>query len=158
MGSEHFLYCHNRGQLHSPYAVYILTSFNNLCLVLNSSINFVVYCFAGRRFRNTLIGFFKKNPTSKNALERTYTTHTKAPSIVYQSVSNRVPACSTSSSLLPQISGSSNNTEHKERTEAVKPHSLSMCNKNTLSSTQDMRQPQHESTIKKDNVLLITRL
>merc|ERR1712156_167338 len=55
MGSEHFLYCHNRGQLHSPYAVYILTSFNNLCLVLNSSINFVVYCMAGRSFRTTLL-------------------------------------------------------------------------------------------------------
>ena len=49
------MYCHDRGRFHSPYAVYILTSFNNLCLVLNSSINFVVYCMAGRSFRRTLI-------------------------------------------------------------------------------------------------------
>ena len=27
---------------------------------MNSSINFVVYCFVGRRFRNTLISFFTK--------------------------------------------------------------------------------------------------
>ena len=55
IGSEHFLYCHDRGRFHSPYAFYLLTSFNNLCLVLNSSINFVVYCMAGKRFRATLV-------------------------------------------------------------------------------------------------------
>ena len=54
-GSDHLQYCHDRGRFHSPFFVYILTSFNNLCLVMNSSINFVVYCMAGRSFRNTLI-------------------------------------------------------------------------------------------------------
>ena len=42
----------------SPVIVWILTSFNNFCLVLNSSINFVVYCLVGRSFRNTLVKIF----------------------------------------------------------------------------------------------------
>ena len=49
------MYCRDRGRFHSPYIVYILTCFNTLCLVLNSSINFVVYCMAGRSFRSTLV-------------------------------------------------------------------------------------------------------
>ena len=34
--------------------------------MLNSSINFVVYCFVGKRFRNTLISFFKGKSTSSS--------------------------------------------------------------------------------------------
>ena len=58
--SEHFKYCQHRDRFHSPYIVYILTCFNTFCLVLNSSINFVVYCMAGRSFRTTLIALFCK--------------------------------------------------------------------------------------------------
>ena len=63
LGDAHAEYCTERGQLNSPFYVWILTSFNNFFLVLNSSINFVVYCFVGRRFRNTLISFFRKHPS-----------------------------------------------------------------------------------------------
>ena len=65
LGDAHADYCTNRNQLNSPFYVWILTSFNNFFLVMNSSINFVVYCFVGRRFRNTLISFFKK-PSSNS--------------------------------------------------------------------------------------------
>ena len=71
LGDAHAEYCTERGQLNSPFYVWILTSFNNFFLVLNSSINFVVYCFVGRRFRNTLISLFRKSPSggkSSNAL------------------------------------------------------------------------------------------
>ena len=63
-GDAHAEYCTERDQLNSPFYVWILTSFNNFFLVLNSSINFVVYCFVGRRFRNTLISFFRKSPST----------------------------------------------------------------------------------------------
>ena len=59
LGGQHFEYCMNRGRFPSPFIVWIMTSFNNVFLVLNSSINFVVYCLMGRSFRNTLIDLFR---------------------------------------------------------------------------------------------------
>lgn len=59
LGGQHFEYCMNRGRFPSPVAVWIMTSFNNVFLVLNSSINFVVYCLVGRSFRMTLIDLFR---------------------------------------------------------------------------------------------------
>ena len=73
-GDAHADYCMHRDQLNSPFYVWVLTSFNNFFLVVNSSINFVVYCFVGRGFRNTLIGLFKKS--SSNAKYITHLTAT----------------------------------------------------------------------------------
>ena len=56
---QHSRYCEEQGLFYTPFSVYILTCFNNFCLVLNSSINFVVYCMVGRRFRSTLVGLFR---------------------------------------------------------------------------------------------------
>ncbi len=39
---------------HVPVALYILADANYLALALNSSINFVIYCFMGRHFRQQL--------------------------------------------------------------------------------------------------------
>ena len=64
VGDAHADYCMDRDQLNSPFYVWVLTSFNNFFLVFNSSINFVVYCFVGKRFRNTLISFFRKPSTN----------------------------------------------------------------------------------------------
>ena len=36
IGGQHYEHCRARGRFHSPVAVWILTSFNVLCLVLNS--------------------------------------------------------------------------------------------------------------------------
>lgn len=56
---EHFAYCKELDMLNTPFSVLIMTTFSNFCLVLNSSINFVVYCMVGRRFRRTLVSFFR---------------------------------------------------------------------------------------------------
>ncbi len=60
MGGRHYEYCRQRGLFASPFSVWILTSCNQLSLVVNSSINFVVYCFVGRSFRKTLFGLFAR--------------------------------------------------------------------------------------------------
>jgi hypothetical protein len=60
-------------------AVWILTSFNVFCLVLNSSINFVVYCMVGLSFRTTLISLFSVNwrlPARASSPERPRVTMT----------------------------------------------------------------------------------
>ena len=54
MNSLHNQFCLNQNRFSSPFAFWILTSFNNFLLVFNSSINFVVYCLVGRRFRAEL--------------------------------------------------------------------------------------------------------
>ena len=41
-------------RFHVPVAFYVMMSAGNLLLVVNSSINFVVYCLVGRRFRAEL--------------------------------------------------------------------------------------------------------
>ncbi len=65
MGSRHYEYCSSRGLFASPFSVWILTSCNQLSLVVNSSINFVVYCFVGRSFRRTLFGLFRRQRTQR---------------------------------------------------------------------------------------------
>jgi len=60
MGTEHYDYCRNRGLFASPFSVWILTSCNQISLVVNSSINFVVYVFVGRSFRKTLCGILRR--------------------------------------------------------------------------------------------------
>ncbi len=41
-------------RFHVPVAFYVMLSASNLLLVVNSSINFVIYCFVGKTFRSEL--------------------------------------------------------------------------------------------------------
>ena len=45
IGGRHYDHCRSKGRFHSPVAVWILTSFNVLCLVLNSRYFLIIYKF-----------------------------------------------------------------------------------------------------------------
>nr|XP_040569928.1 FMRFamide receptor-like [Lepeophtheirus salmonis] len=66
MNGDHFQYCYAKDRLFSPFIVYVLTCFNSFCLVLNSSINFIVYCVVGRSFRYTLFEMCSRKPRNNN--------------------------------------------------------------------------------------------
>lgn len=51
---EHFLRCAELGRFHIPVVFYILVSIHHVFLVLNSSINFIIYCCVGKDFRGKL--------------------------------------------------------------------------------------------------------
>ena len=51
---EHFKRCDSQGKYHVPVAIYFLTHSHHLFLVINSSINFIIYCVMGRQFRKKL--------------------------------------------------------------------------------------------------------
>lgn len=61
---EHFLRCTSQGRYHIPVVFYVLVHIHHLVLVLNSSINFIIYCCVGKEFRMKLVGLFcrEKNP------------------------------------------------------------------------------------------------
>ncbi|CAB4068333.1 unnamed protein product [Lepeophtheirus salmonis] len=50
---DHFMYCNNQGKLHMPMIFLVLTSFNNLFLIINSSVNFIIYCAVRKSFRKS---------------------------------------------------------------------------------------------------------
>ena len=41
-------------RFHVPVVMYVLLSLHNLLLVVNSSVNFIIYCCVGKRFRQEL--------------------------------------------------------------------------------------------------------
>ena len=51
---EHFLFCQQMNSLPYPVTFLILISFNNLFLVFNSSINFIIYCAVRKSFRERI--------------------------------------------------------------------------------------------------------
>ena len=51
---NHYNYCHAQGKYHIPVAIYYFTQLHHLFLVINSSVNFVIYCIMGRQFRKQL--------------------------------------------------------------------------------------------------------
>ena len=57
---EHFETCFRLGRYHVPASIYILTNIHHLFLVLNSSINFIIYCCVGSEFRRKLVTLFCK--------------------------------------------------------------------------------------------------
>ena len=51
---SHFYKCFDAGKYHVPVAMYFFVHLHHLFLVVNSSINFVIYCIMGRQFRKQL--------------------------------------------------------------------------------------------------------
>ena len=51
---SHFYKCYDEGRYHVPVAMYFFVHLHHLFLVVNSSINFVIYCIMGRQFRKQL--------------------------------------------------------------------------------------------------------
>ena len=51
----------NEDRYHVPVAIYFLTFTHHLFLVLNSSINFIIYCLMGRQFREQLKNMLTKS-------------------------------------------------------------------------------------------------
>ncbi len=51
---EHFERCYKLGRFHIPVVFYVLVSIHHVFLVLNSSINFIIYCCVGKDFREKL--------------------------------------------------------------------------------------------------------
>ena len=56
---EHFRRCRTLGRYHIPVAFYVLVNFHHLFLVLNSSVNFIIYCAVGKEFRDKMFQLFK---------------------------------------------------------------------------------------------------
>lgn len=52
--AEHHGFCMERGRFHVPVAFYVMLSASHLLLVVNSSINFIIYCCVGKSFRAEL--------------------------------------------------------------------------------------------------------
>ena len=75
---EHYEFCRKQNGLPYPATFLILISFNNLFLVFNSSINFIIYCAVRKSFRQRIWSIllspykicalskfsFKRSPTS----------------------------------------------------------------------------------------------
>jgi len=57
---EHFETCFKLGRYHVPASIYVLTNIHHVFLVLNSSINFIIYCCVGKEFRRKLVALFCK--------------------------------------------------------------------------------------------------
>ena len=55
---EHFQRCHKVGRFHVPVIFYVLVNIHHLFLVINSSINFLIYCCVGKDFRLKLVQLF----------------------------------------------------------------------------------------------------
>ena len=56
---DHYVFCSQQNRLPFPATFVILIAFNNLFLVFNSSINFVIYCAIRKSFRQCIIRLFK---------------------------------------------------------------------------------------------------
>eukprot|EP00093_Oithona_nana_P012280 12280.XXX_442860_446791_1 [CDS] Oithona nana genome sequencing. len=53
--AKHHSYCFMQGKFHVPWALYGLMSANNVLIVFNSSVNFVIYCLVEDSFRAELL-------------------------------------------------------------------------------------------------------
>ena len=55
-----------------PFRLYIISALNHLMLMVNSSINFIIYCAVGSKFRKVLKDkFFPSSARSSSAMQRT---------------------------------------------------------------------------------------
>jgi hypothetical protein len=51
---EHYFYCKSVGRYSVPAVFFILLSTNDIFLVFNASVNFVIYCCVGKEFKRKL--------------------------------------------------------------------------------------------------------
>ncbi|CAB4068014.1 unnamed protein product [Lepeophtheirus salmonis] len=56
---DHYLFCVEQSKLHVPLVFIILNSFNNLFLIINSSVNFIIYCAVRKSFRKSFYKILK---------------------------------------------------------------------------------------------------
>ena len=57
--AEHHNYCAvEEDRYHVPLYLYILLSLSNVLIILNSSLNFVIYCLVEETFRTEACNFF----------------------------------------------------------------------------------------------------
>ena len=59
MTKDHYIFCQKFGELPYPVTFLILITFNNLFLVFNSSINFIIYCAVRKTFRQRILKILK---------------------------------------------------------------------------------------------------
>ncbi len=52
----HYVHCHRLGRYHAPVALRLLLSVNHVFIIVNSSVNFILYCLVGKDFREKLKG------------------------------------------------------------------------------------------------------
>ena len=57
---ESFTYCYKQQKYHIPVALYILHNCHHLFLVINSSVNFIIYCFVAKEFREKMFRLLSK--------------------------------------------------------------------------------------------------
>ena len=57
---EHFVYCESLGRLSVPFSFFMLLTSSDIFLVVNSSVNFVVYCCVGKEFRHEVWRMFTR--------------------------------------------------------------------------------------------------
>ncbi|TRY76504.1 hypothetical protein TCAL_15980 [Tigriopus californicus] len=72
LAEDQFRYCHELGRHYAPIAIQILLMVNHVFIVVNSSINFIVYCLVGREFKAELMKNFQ---TQKLHLADNYAIH-----------------------------------------------------------------------------------
>lgn len=56
--AEHHMHCLQQNKYHVPVILYAMLHLHHLLLVVNSSINFIIYCCVGERFRSELKAMF----------------------------------------------------------------------------------------------------
>lgn len=55
---EHYNFCEQRGRYSVPVSFFMLLTTNDIFLVFNSSVNFVIYCFVVKEFRDCVKELF----------------------------------------------------------------------------------------------------
>jgi len=64
IGIERYRQCHHQGRSHIPLMFYVFINMHPLFLVINSSINFIIYCCVGKDFRRDLKTIFCRRSAS----------------------------------------------------------------------------------------------
>ncbi len=55
---DHFMHCHRLGRHHAPVAFRVLLTVSHVFIIVNSSVNFILYCLVGKDFREKLKSLF----------------------------------------------------------------------------------------------------